>query len=208
MSPGTAYLLAYLPARRMAHRAQFELLARNVATVDDALKHAIDFSRQALNIEESLVTEADTRLADIATKAGIALAPMPPTSEQVRPYLTTPLLQAAWKAGEAARLVWISVTLAAHTAYLRCAVPADADLAAQAADRAHELKESAAMLTSHLQATGLPLVINKASQVQEVVRSTPDLTPTTSDGYRELNELVRNLDKLLETKVRHLDAYN
>ena len=218
MSPGTAYLLAYLPARRLAHLAQFELLARNVATIDPALKHAIDFSREALNIEEFMVAEADTRLADIAAKARIALAPMPSANElsewlaalgeHVRPYLTTPVLQAAWKAGEAARLVWISVTLVAHTAYLRCAVPADADLTAQAAGHARELKQSAAKLTSDLQATGLPLVINKSTQVEELVSLEPDLTPTTSEGYRQLNELVRAVDDLLETKVRHLDANN
>ena len=217
MSPGTAYLLAYLPARRVAHLAKYELLARNVATVDPALKHAIDFSRRALKIEESLVAEADTRLADHAVKAGIALPPMPPGSElpawlaelagYVRPYLTTPVLHAAWKAGEAARVVRISATLAAHTAYLRCAAPAHAELAALAADRARELKESAALLTSHLQATGLPLVINDATQVEETVRLKPDLTPTTSEGYRQLNELVRAVDDLLEANVRHLDAH-
>jgi len=198
LSPGTAFLLAYLPARRVAHTARLELLDRNAATIDPALKHAIEFSRHALKVEESMVADTDARLADLARQNGVAPGAMPP--------LATPVLQAAWKAGETARVVAISVALAAHVAYLRCAAPDNADLRAQAADRARDLKESAAALQVQLEATELPLVISHAGSVLQMVNLTSSLEPTTTGGYRELNELARDLNNFLEATARQLDV--
>jgi uncharacterized protein (TIGR02996 family) len=120
------------------------------------------------------------------------------------------VLEAAWKAGERARLVSISVALAAHIAYLRCAAPENPDLRAEAEDRARDLEASSSALTADLTATGLPLVISQAGNVAEMVSLTNRLmhtpTPNTSGGYRQLNELVRDLDTFLEGKVRQLDT--
>jgi uncharacterized protein (TIGR02996 family) len=220
ISPGTAFLLAYLPARRVAHLARLELLDLYATLADPALDHAIEFSRRALKIEESKAADADKRLADIASKAALELPPMPPARDvpawlaalpgHVRPSLTTPVLEAAWKAGERARLVSISVALAAHIAYLRCAAPENPDLRAEAEDRARDLEASSSALTADLTATGLPLVISQAGNVAEMVRLTNHLmhtsTPSTTGGYRQLNELVRDLDTFLEGKVRQLDT--
>ena len=220
LSPGTAYLLAYLPARRVAHLARLELLDLYATLADPALDRAIEFSRRALKIEESKAADADKRLADIASKAALELPPMPPARDvpawlaalpgHVRPSLITPALEAAWRAGERARLVSISVALAAHIAYLRCAAPENPDLRAEAEDRARDLEASSSALTTDLTATGLPLVISQAGNVAEMVRLTNRLmhtpTPNTTGGYRQLNELVRDLDTFLESKVRQLDT--
>ncbi|HSD86003.1 MAG TPA: hypothetical protein VLB44_00755, partial [Kofleriaceae bacterium] len=215
LSPGTTYLLAYLPARRVAHLARRELVDRNAATIDPALKHAIDFSRQALKVDEKTVAEWDARHATLAKEAGIALPPIPADDlsawlaalpDRVRPHLSTPVLQAAWTAGETGRRVAISVELAAHVAYLRCAAPQNPDLRVQAAERARELTASAATLTRDLEGTGLPLVIANAGNVAKMVKLTSDLEPTTTDGYRQLNELVNDLRNFLEAKVRQLDT--
>src|SRR5687768_14634301 len=119
LSPGSAYLLAYLPARRVAFVARTELLDRNAATIDGALKKALEFSRAALKVEESIVAETDRRFTELATTAGVAIPPLPGSRElpkwvealtgHVRPQLTTPLLEKAWAAGETARLVSLSV---------------------------------------------------------------------------------------------------
>ena len=185
VSPGTAFSIAYLAARRIAHTARLELLDRNAATIDPALKHTIEFSRQALKVEESRLRA----LPDI-----------------VRPHLTTAVLEAAWQAGETGRLVAVSAELAAHIAYLRCAAQQNADLRAQAAERARDLKEGAARLTKHLQATRLPLVISHADSIEQMVNLTSDLEPTTTGGYRQLNELVTDIYNFLGATVRQLDT--
>jgi len=212
LSAGTAYLLAYLPARRVAQKARRELLDRKAG--DPTLQ--IEFTRATHGREDSLVAEVDQRLASLASEAGIALSPLPPAHElpawlaalpgRVRPFLTTAALQAAWAAGEIAWLVSISVHQLARLAYLRSAAPDDAALRKQAEDCARDLKDSSAMLADHLKATGLPLVISHAGNVAEMVNLTRNLTPTTLGGYRQVNELARDLDRFLETKARELDT--
>jgi len=197
LSPGTAYLLAYLPARRLGHTARKELVERNAATVDPKLKHAIDFARKALEIEASLVDESDQRLATLARQHSVTAA---------SPPLTTTAAQAAWKAGIAARRAAVSVNLLAQIAHLRNAAPDNADLRAQAEQHARDLKASAAELTSELNATGLPAVMELSDNVAEQISLTSNLTPTTPGGYRELNELVRDVEKFIELKVDALDA--
>ena len=194
LTPGTAFLLAYLPWRRTAHTARIALLDRNAATVDPALRHAIDFSRQALKVEDSLVAETDKRHAGLAAKAGTP------------PKLTTPVLQAAWKAGESARDVSIAAALAAHIAYLRTAAADNADLRAQAADNARKLVDAAAALKTQLAATGLPLVASHANNVPKMIGLTRNLEPTTTGGYKQLNELARDVDNFIEAHARQLDA--
>lgn len=203
LSPGSVYLLAYLPAHRFAHAASKALVERNTATTHPELKHAIEFARRALGLEDSIFAETDKRLAELAGKHGLAL---PLDAERIRPLLTTPVLQAAWQAGETARRVTIAVHLAAQIAHLRCAAPDDAGLRAQAEQQAHALKTSADELTADLVATGLPLVIDLADNVAEQIRLTLNLTPATSGGYRELNGLVRDVEKFIQLKEDALDA--
>lgn len=69
-----------------------------------------------------MVAEVDARVAALARDNGIAMPAK----------LSTPLLESAWAAGETARQVYVSVALAAHIAYLRCAAPDHADLRSQA----------------------------------------------------------------------------
>jgi len=212
LSPGTAFLLAYLPARRVAQRARRELLDHTAG--DSALR--MEFVRATHSREDSLAAEVDRRLADLASKTGIALPPIPAAGDlpawlaalpgRVRPFLTTPMLQAAWSAGEIGWLVSVSVHQLARVAYLRAAAPDNAALRKQAEDSARDLQDSSAMLTDQLRATGLPLVISQAENVAKIVSLTRNLTPATAGGYRELNQLARDLDNFLETKARELDV--
>jgi uncharacterized protein (TIGR02996 family) len=214
LSPGTAFLLACLPARRVAQAARRELLDRKAGDINRTLQ--IEFTRATHVREDSMAAEVDQRLADLAGKAGIALAPLPPAAElpawlaalpgRVRPFLTTAPLQAAWAAGEIGWLVSISAHQLARVAYLRSAAPEDAALRKQAEDCARDLKESASMLTDHLKATGLPLVISHAGNVAEMVSLTRNLTPSTPGGYHEIDGLARDLDRFLATKARELDV--
>jgi len=203
LSPGTVYLLAYLPAHRLAHAARKDLVERNAATTDPGLKHAIEFARRALRVEDSIFAETDKRLSELASKHGLS---PPVEDESIRALLTTPVLQAAWKAGETARRVAIAVNLAAQIAHLRCAAPEDAGLRAQAEQQANTLKTSADQLTADLTATGLPLVIDLADNVAEMIRLTLNLTPATPGGYRELSGLVRDVDNFIKLKENALDA--
>jgi uncharacterized protein YjbI with pentapeptide repeats len=216
MSPGTAYLLAYLPARRLAQRAQRGRLERHAGDADAQLAHAIASSRQAVPIEDSIVAAVDERLAKIASAAGVELPPMPPATggagpwvaaiaAAVRPHLTTPVLEAAWRAGESARGVAVAIAVAAHLAHLRCVAPHHVELRAQAGATARGLTDSAASLKTHLEATGLPLARAHADSVAQVVRLTGDLEPATVAGYDALDRLARELDALLETTARQLE---
>jgi uncharacterized protein (TIGR02996 family) len=203
LSPGAAYLLAYLPALRLAHAARKDLVERNAATTHPALKHAVEFAHRALKIQDSMFTGIDKRLAALAEQHGLSA---PVDAEHIRPLLTTSVLQAAWKAGETTRRVTIAVHLAAQIAHLRCAAPDDAALRAQAEHQAHALKTSADQLTADLTATGLPLVIDLADNAAEQISLTINLTPTTLDGYRELNRLVRDVEGFIQLKEEALDA--
>ena len=214
LSPGTAFLLACLPARRVAQAARRELLDRKAGDINRTLQ--IEFARATRVRENSMAAEVDQRLADLASRAGIALPPLPPAGQlaawlaalpgRVRPLLTTAELQAAWAAGEIGWLVSTSVHQLERIAYLRCGAPEDAALRKQAEDTARDLKDSCSMLTDSLKATGLPLVISQAGNVAEMVSLTRDLTPSTPGGYHQIDELARDLDRFLQTKARELDA--
>ncbi len=200
LSPGTAYLLAYLPAHRLAHAARKDLLERNAATTDPKLKQAIEFSRHALKVEDSSVAETDRRVSQLAAQNGLT------SPDATKAKLTTALLHAAWKAGETAGRVLIAVKMAVQIAHLRNAAPENAELRAQAEQQAKDLKAGAAQLTEDLNATGLPLVMDLADNVADQISLTRNLTPTTPGGYRELNMLVRDIDKFIELKVEALDT--
>jgi hypothetical protein len=230
LSPGTAYLLAYLMASRTTLAARLELLdQRGSASPDRALAKALASERVRCENEEQKIAATDARIGGLESKARLILrAPpkmqsgplrlrwMTPPNElpewltavadAVRPRLDTPVLEAAWRAGEAARLVAVSVALAATVGHLRCAAPDDADLRTQAGNFARALEESAATLRVQLEATGLPLVINFAGSVAEMVALTSPLEPTTTGGASQIDELARDLDGFLETKARHLDV--
>ncbi|MEO6771711.1 MAG: hypothetical protein ABI467_01650 [Kofleriaceae bacterium] len=187
-SPGTAFLAAYLPWRRMAHDERVALVDRNAATVDPQLRHAIEFLRKGLAIEEKLVAETDARLAAL------------PKAEPA-----APAEQAAARAGAIARDAAVAVAVAAHLAYLRCSAPDNPDLREQAHARAQQLKEQADRLASALEATGLPSVKPEAHRVAEIVARVRDLEPTTDAGYRQLNDLVRDVTAGCDEIARHLD---
>jgi uncharacterized protein (TIGR02996 family) len=78
--------------------------------------------------------------------------------------------------------------------------PEDAALRKQAEDCARDLKDSASMLTDHLKATGLPLVISHAGNVAEMVSLTRNLTPNTPGGCHEIDRLARDLDRFLASQ--------
>jgi hypothetical protein len=213
LSPGLAFMLAWLPGRRVAHTARTALVERLGASVGAELAHAVDFSRRALKIEDSMVADDDRRHQILVDELGAEL-PRPASglgawlnalAAAVRPTLTTPVLDAAWKAGESARLATIAVELAAHVAYLRCAAPDDAGLRALAADRARDLTQAAAALEAHLAATGLPEAMRHAGDAASRVRQVASLEPTTSEGYGELNQLGRDLRDLFEAFELQLD---
>jgi hypothetical protein len=198
----------------VAHAARIALVERLAASVAPDLAHAVAFSRRALQIEDSLVAADDRRHQSLVLELGVELPP-PPTSglgawlnalsEAVHPTLTTPSLDAAWKAGESARFVTIAVELAAHVAYLGCAAPGDADLRTLAAARARDLTQGAATLEAHLAATGLPEAKVHAGDVASRLRRLASLEPTTSDGYAELLELGRDLRAIFEAIELQLD---
>lgn len=58
MSPGTAFLLAYLPARRLAFAARHDHLQR-ITTADPKLARAVESARDTLEWVEESVVEAD-----------------------------------------------------------------------------------------------------------------------------------------------------
>ena len=80
LSPGAAFLLAYLPSRQVAMLVRKELTARTGATTDPGLKHAVEFTQRALPIEAPLVDKANAQLTTLASRAAIILPP-PPHSE-------------------------------------------------------------------------------------------------------------------------------
>ena len=214
LTPGTAFLLACLPARRVAQSARRELLDRKAGDIDSTLQR--EFTRATHVREDALVAEVDQRLTDLASKAGIALPPLPSARElpawlvglprHVRPFLTTSRLQEAWAAGEIGWLVSTSAHQLERVTYLRCGAPDDPALRKQAEDCARDLKDSSSMLTDSLKATGLPLVISHAGSVAQMVSLTRNLTPNTPGGCREIEQLARDLDRFLESKARELDS--
>lgn len=226
LTPGLAFLLASLPARRVVHTARRALLEQ-LAAGDPELARALAFARKALDVEERGVAEVDERHASLAVDVGLRpasvrarharlVAPsdgaelpswLTAFADALRPRLTTPLLQAAWNAGMAARLVAISAGLAGAVAHLRAsAAPSSALLRARAEHLARALADGAAALRARLEETGLPLVIADADHVERFVRYTPDLAPTTAAGLRQLLELARDLEKALESAARSLDV--
>ena len=184
MSPGSAYLAAFLPWRRIAHREREVVLDGLAGTTDPALQHAVEFARSGLDIEQNLVKEAERKLATLPKADGSPAA----------------------RAGELARDASVAVTVAAHVAYLRCAAPKNTALATQAHDCARKLKDSAARLTPALVATGVPGIDKHAGSVEKIVGLASDLEPTTNGGYRQLNELVRDVTSFCEKMADKLDA--
>ncbi|MBV8760675.1 MAG: hypothetical protein JO257_25505 [Deltaproteobacteria bacterium] len=180
MSPGTAYLAAYLPWRRIAHRERVALVERNAATVDPQLKHAIDFLRKGLVIEEKLAAEADKKLAGLGAPDGSPAA----------------------KAGEHARDAAVAAAVAADVAYLRCAAPNNPDLANQAHARAQQMKDAAARLTQVLAQTNAQ---NFSTAIADLIAARRDLEPTETAGYRQLNELAAKVADWGEAMAQHLD---
>src|SRR5215216_1559634 len=78
LEPGNAFLIAYLPWRRVAYTARLQLLEFNTATDDPALRHSIEFAGQMLKVEDLAAGRTDAKLAALAQQVGVALPPMPP----------------------------------------------------------------------------------------------------------------------------------
>jgi len=182
LSPGAAFLLAYVPSRQLAL------------------------------IEASLVAKANEQLVRTATKAGIVIpGPGPDLAAwlaaieaAVRPLRTTPLLQLAWSAGELARTIEVAGALAAQVAYLRAAAPEHPELRAEAEARAAELRASVAAYTRTLERTGLPIVIDGAGHVARLLERTGELAPTTADGFRKVGDFARTVGGFIEANARDL----
>jgi hypothetical protein len=213
-SPGTVFAIAYLAARRIAHSQRVELAERVAATANPALVHAIELSRQALKTDEPKVALTAARLAWFASALELSPPPSDPEAlptwvaalpELVKPHLPNPVLEAAWKAGEAGRHLAIAVQMAADVAALRCAGPEHPVLREQASERARAVEASAAALAAHLRATTLPHVIEDAAIAETMLRQV-SLEPTTADGYRRLDELATETYDFLEASIQRLDT--
>lgn len=87
------------------------------------------------------------------------------TATAVRPLLETSALEAAWHAGEAARLVAVCVGLASTLTALHSAAPDNEELRAATDELARDRAESVAALKERLEATSLPLVVAQASRL-------------------------------------------
>ena len=217
LSPAAAFLLAYLPARQVAQLVRGELTSRTSATIDPALKHAVEFMGKALPLELPYVEKANGQLATLGAKAAI-LVPPPPSrlaeveawlrtlSLTVRPLLTTAVLETAWAAGEAARTMQVALWVGAHAAYLRCAAPNNPELRYVAEARARDLNTAVASFESLLLRTGLPRVTHDAGMVARLVSRTPELTPVDAAGYGKLNQLSQTLHDYLMSTARALDV--
>jgi hypothetical protein len=169
-SPGTAFLLAYLSARRVTQVARRELLDRHAATA--AVRKTVD-------AEQDAADRSDSFLWRIANALEIAIPPPPRQPEAddstktwltdiataVRPRLTSPELESAWHAGEAARLFSVCLGLEATVAELRGAAPDDAELRARAVELGRDRAESFATLKARLEATNEPLVVDQANRL-------------------------------------------
>lgn len=210
ITPGIAYLFAYLPAHAIAIEARKDLVERFAEAADEKLAHAIELSRRALKLETTRMEAAERRISAMARRDRLEIARGGPAwraiADAVRPHLGTELSRAAWSAGEAARLVLVSVALLAHTAYLRCAAPDHPGLRELAEDRARALVENADLLTERLGATGLRLVMSHADSVAKMVElSRSFLLATTSGGHTQLVELDKDLDSFVDGHARRLD---
>ena len=183
-SPGTAFLAAYLPWRRIAHRERLALVERNAATVDPQLEHAIAFLRKGLLIEERLVANVEARAASLPSADGSPAA----------------------RAGESARDLSVNAAVAAHIAYLRVAAPGNPDLAAQAAAHARRVREGVAAVTQRLQGLGSVAVAEQAKALAAALGTLQTLEPTTTEGYRQLNELVQFMTTFFDEIAVQLDT--
>ena len=224
LTPGKAFLLGYLPARRLIEVAKHEILKpKNDSVANRGLSPA--FARAARTLEEqsaardaaAIAAKVDERLAMIASSAGITFpgsaihdetvpAWLDALASEVRTHLTTPVLEAAWNAGEAARRVTISVELLKEVTRRRVKEPENADLRARAAELARELEESTATLRVRFEETGLPLVISNADLHADMVRLTTNLHPTTKGGFDEIARLAKDLDSFSEAAVGWLEV--
>jgi len=199
LSPGTAFLLAYLSSRRVIQSARRDLLDHHASSDDPALADAIDSMHQQIDDEQSKSPTDDIRLAAIAGAFDMAIpgapvrhrayagaASMPwvtqpedetpawltAIAEAVRPRLPNPVLAAAWRAGEAARFVAVCAALVATVAHLRCAAPENADLRVQALDLARDLTDSVATLKARLEAINLTALRSRADDAERLVHAT------------------------------------
>ncbi|MGZ3456358.1 MAG: hypothetical protein ACXVEF_42535 [Polyangiales bacterium] len=218
LSPGSAFLIAYLPAHRIAYTGQRGTLESAAKTVA-ALQPRAEAARAQLDDRAAYLEHVDTRLRELAAKAGVTLPALPPPSaapgmaiwlrslpEFVRPRLTTELLQAAWAAGETARAVAIDVMLAQYTAYLRCSAPNDFDLRTRSEQLAKLLASAAANLQRALAATKIPVVGNYSNELRTLVQSTGDLAPSTTAGYEKLSVLSERVLQCIECHAEQLDV--
>lgn len=189
LGPGPAFLLAYLPAHRIAHEAK---LAHLQALTDPALQRERTFGGAALKIAGRTIDAIDARAADLARAAGV------PLGDAIASELTTPAAKAAWKAGLSARAVTIAAELAVHVAYLRASAPENAALRSEAAEHARALRDGAARLAEELAETRRPLAIRHKDDAARMVAM-------TGDGFADLAGLAQDLGTFFGAMGYHLD---
>lgn len=190
LTPGTAFLLAYLPARRLAHDAKLA----HLATLDDpALAKARMFASGALKIETSSVEEVAARHAALVRHNAVDLA-------NVSPSLVTRAAKEAWRAGESARAVTIAAELAAHVAYLRASAPENATLRAQADEHDRVLREKVEELSIALSDTWRPLGHAHRNDAARMVELTGDTFAERSSLVSDLRTFFMAMRELLDVE--------
>lgn len=199
LTPGQAFLLAYLPARSIACAMRRAWLENAPPTDDPALQHAVGFMSMGLRVEATADEDA-ARHAALAAEVGIAISP---TGEALHAHLSQPTLAAAWRAGESARAVAIAAMLAAHVVYFRDSAPNVPRLRTEAVARARELQEAAAKLAEDLRAIDLPPAQARADIAARMIATVEDLSVAS---YVELSPLSTDLCGFLEATGRALDA--
>lgn len=231
LSAGAAFLLAFQPSSLVTQASKRALTEVVAGTDDPKLRHAVEFARKALGIEDRVVAGELSKLDARAQKAGIALPAAPKSAgagaassggsgagaeidrwltaigDAVRPALKDPGLAEAWSAGEAARDAVVAAGVAAHVAYLRSAVPGHARLASEAAARAAALNAALDRLDRITGASARPMVAQTAGTQRSLVAGAPDLANASDDkAFRGLNELTRDLTMRFESLARAYDV--
>jgi hypothetical protein len=193
-SPGTVFLFAYLSSRRLAQGARADLLDRYGANAKATLLRAIEAEQTATSRDETflyglagsfdILLPPPRRNGSTATELEVWLREI---ATSIRPRLTTPALEAAWSAGEAARLVAGCVGLVKTFAPLRAAEPQNAALNAHAAQLARDLADRIATLKSRLDAMRSPLVAAQAARLDR-----PE--ELAADVHALLRDIARAVD--------------
>ncbi len=212
LSPGAAFLLAYLPGRHVAQLVRTELANRTAGTLVPELKQAVERLRDELRTDVAQVDAANGKLADLASDGAMILPPPPSRLAEIEawlrtialtvlPLLLTPALDAAWLAGDAARTLAVAVSVGVAAAPLRAVAPGNPELRFVAEARARDVHSALAAFIG----TDLTQTIAVAGDVERRVRETPDLAPVSAEGQRGLGSLGDSRQRCFEAIAVALD---